>query len=757
MRRALAALARFVVCLGAVLGCAPGAQTGTTLTLSASSVGREGALLSAQLARFHAEHPHVRVVLEETPDAADQRHQLYVQWLNAASTRPDVLQLDVIWTPEFAAAGWLLPLTALEPAPGEFLNATLEANRYQGRLWALPWFVDVGMLYYRTDLLSKPPASLRELEQLATRRARAAELDYGLVWQNARYEGLVTTFIEVLGGFGGTLMSPTGKLTLDTPEARRALAFMRDLLDQGAVPRQVLGWQEEQTRFAFQNGRALFMRNWPYAHRLLESQDSSVRGRFGVMPMPAAATGTPTAALGGAQLAINRHSEHPEAALALVRFLTAPEQMRERATLLGQLPPRPALFDDPELEHAFGVPPQRLLDIVRSAKPRPPHPLYSELSSILQVELHRALSGQKASTRALADAQQRGEALLTESGFASGAPPKQERAPTWLGLPVLGLLVLASLVFAWRWLARRTGSGSTHSQGDAGEAASAWWMLTPALLVLTAVALLPLCATLWQSLFPLDLRLPWKDARGPSLENYRLLLSEPHFWGALWRTLFFVATSVSLELVLGLGLALLLRGQGLAPGLSRPLTLLPWAVPTVVAGLVFRFLFEGPESFANVAVYATGLADSPIEWLTREGPAWVPVILADVWKTTPFVALLLLAALAGIDGRLYEAAAVDGAYRVRQFIHVTLPQLRPALLVVLLFRSLDALRVFDLIYVLTQGGPGTATEPLALYTFTTLFSHLRFGQGAALSVLIAALAGLIALLFLAVIGMERKR
>ena len=160
--------------------------------------------------------------------------------------------------------------------------------------------------------------------------------------------------------------------------------------------------------------------------------------------------------------------------------------------------------------------------------------------------------------------------------------------------------------------------------------------------------------------------------------------------------------------------------------------LLPWAVPTVVAALIWRFIFESPGGLATRL--APSVASTPPTWFADPVAAWVPLVLADVWKTTPFVALLLLAGLQSIDRALYEAAAVDGAGAWRQFRDVTLPLLRPALLVAVLFRMLDAFRVFDIVYVMTGGGPGTATEPVALYTFTTLLQHLRFGYGSALSV-----------------------
>jgi len=276
--------------------CAPSSSS-PGLTMAASAVGREGALLQAQLARFAAQHPDLRIELRSTPDEADTRHQLYVHWLNAHATDPDVLQLDVIWTPEFAAAGWILPLDRFQPPADEFLPAAVAANSWRGQLFALPWFVDVGMLYWRTDLADRPPTDL------ATLAAAAAEPGppSGFVWQGARYEGLVTVFLEHLGAHGGRILDEHGQVVVDEAPAVRALQYMRDAIhEHRSVPAEVLSWQEEHARFAFQNGSARFMRNWPYAVPLLsDPRQSKVAGRFAVSPMPPGPGGTSTAALGG--------------------------------------------------------------------------------------------------------------------------------------------------------------------------------------------------------------------------------------------------------------------------------------------------------------------------------------------------------------------------------------------------------------------------------------------------------------------------
>jgi multiple sugar transport system substrate-binding protein len=414
---AITALLAFAACRGA-------APEGRVVTLPGSALGAEAEVLRIQLARFMEHHPEIRVVQRRTPDAADQRHQLYVQWLNAWADDPDILQLDVIWTPEFAAAGWLLPLDRFEPDVGDFFPATLAANTWRDRLYALPWFVDVGMLYWRTDLLPAPPENLEALLAAAAEAQRRGRVEQGWVLQGARYEGLVTVFVELLAAHGGMILDAEGRVVVDSPAAVRALATLRDAIAESrVVPREVTTWQEEQVRFAFQNGRALFMRNWPYAWPLMQREDESrVAGRFAVAPLPATPAGRPSAALGGSQLAINAHSDEPEAAWQVIAFLTHPDQMRERARLVGQYPPRSSLYEGETLAGVLPVPPAEARRIIAHAVPRPATPVYSQLSGILQIHLHRTLTGQSEPDAALAAAAREMRALLERSGLAVREP-----------------------------------------------------------------------------------------------------------------------------------------------------------------------------------------------------------------------------------------------------------------------------------------------------------------------------------------------
>jgi multiple sugar transport system substrate-binding protein len=393
-------------------------DTRPLVTFSGSALGPEAEVVRLQLTRFASEHPDVRVELRVTPDAADQRHQLYVQWLNARAAAPDVLQLDVIWTAEFAAAGWIRPLDDFAPDLGDFFPAAERAARWRGTLYAVPWFVDVGLLYRRTDLVADPPHSLVQLEAAARRAMTDGNATAGLVWTGARYEGLVTVFLEYLGAFGGAILTDDGRVVVDEPPAIEALTFMQRALGNGIVPRSVLNWREEEVRLAFQAGETVFMRNWPYAWTLIEEQHRSrVARRVAVSPMPGTSGRAAVAALGGAQLAINSHSEHPQLAWALVEFLTARAQMLERARRAAQLPSRTSLYESPELAAALPIPIPPVREALEGALPRPITPVYSELSDILQVQLHRALTGQQTPDAALRTAAAEMRALLSRAGL----------------------------------------------------------------------------------------------------------------------------------------------------------------------------------------------------------------------------------------------------------------------------------------------------------------------------------------------------
>jgi len=268
-------------------------------------------------------------------------------------------------------------------------------------------------------------------------------------------------------------------------------------------------------------------------------------------------------------------------------------------------------------------------------------------------------------------------------------------------------------------------------------------MAAPAAAILAGVAMMPVLAAVWLSLHRSIL--VFHEERFIGLGNFRFLLADARFWSALGTTAYFTVVAVAVELVLGLPVALLLhRGKGWL----RAAVLLPWAIPTAVSARMWAWLFNADYGLLH------RLAPS-IDWLGSPRTALHAAVLVDVWKTTPFVALILLAGLQSIPEDVYEAARVDGAGRPRIFLFVTLPLLRPAVLLGLLFRSLDAFRVFDAIYVLTEGGPANATETLSIYAYKTLMRSGDFGYGSALSVATFVCVVLLALPFARALGRER--
>jgi multiple sugar transport system permease protein len=259
--------------------------------------------------------------------------------------------------------------------------------------------------------------------------------------------------------------------------------------------------------------------------------------------------------------------------------------------------------------------------------------------------------------------------------------------------------------------------------------------LAPAAVTLGAVALFPALAVLWLSL---EERSPLlAAARFVGFDNYTRLIADARFWNALANTVYFSALSVALEVLLGLLIALLLARAFRGRALLYSIILLPWAIPTVVSARLWEWLYNADYGVLNY------LLGTHVNWLGSPGWALHAAILMDVWKATPFVALLLIAGLQTIPRELYQAAALDGAGAWTTFRRITLPLLVPLLLVVLVFRTIDAFRVFDAIYVLTGGGPANSTETVSIYAYKVLFQALEFGYGSAVAVSVLAVVALL--------------
>lgn len=276
------------------------------------------------------------------------------------------------------------------------------------------------------------------------------------------------------------------------------------------------------------------------------------------------------------------------------------------------------------------------------------------------------------------------------------------------------------------------------------ETREAYLFNLPLILVSLAFIFLPVLGTLITSLFRDVTFMPNKFL---GFENYTRLLSDPHFWQSARFTLLFVLVSVALELFWGLIFALVLNETFPGRGWLRVAILIPWAIPIAISGRIWELIYNYDFGVFNYLALQSGIADSPVSWLGTSVGAFTAIVISDVWKTTPFMTIILLAGLSTIPGDLYKQARIDGTNFFQRFFRITLPLLRPVVVVALLFRTIDAIRIFDLIYVLTGGGPGGSSTSLSLYAFNYYVAG-DFGYGSAASVLVFVLAALLSILYI---------
>ncbi len=258
-------------------------------------------------------------------------------------------------------------------------------------------------------------------------------------------------------------------------------------------------------------------------------------------------------------------------------------------------------------------------------------------------------------------------------------------------------------------------------------------LLMPAFVFVACLALYPIGRVIWLSFFTQNLGTELQP-QFSGASNYVRLVNDGHYLTALRTTAVFTAIAVSAELLLGMALALLLNETFRGRSLARAAALVPWALPPAVLALAWKWVFNDQFGVFNDLLLRLHLIDHPVAWLGKPATAMFSLLVADVWKTTPFMTILLLAGLQNIPGGLYEAARIDGARSVNSFRFITLPLLVPSIALALLFRSLQSFGIFDLPFVMTGGGPGGATETVALYTYSTYLRYLDFGYGSAMIV-----------------------
>ncbi|MFP4661517.1 MAG: ABC transporter substrate-binding protein [Halanaerobiales bacterium] len=382
------------------------------VTVAAGAVGQELELTQAAAQRYMDEHPGVEVKVLETPDLAQDRLGLYLQFLEAKSPEVDVYQIDVIWPGDLAEHFVdLYEYGAAEVGDNHFA-AIIQNNTVDGELIGIPWFTDAGLLYYRQDLLNKynldVPHTWEQLElaaaiiQAGEREAGNADF-WGYVWQGDAYEGLTCDALEwVASNGGGTIINSDQEITIYNEEAVEVIDMAAGWV--GTIsPDGVTDFGEEDARNVWQSGNAAFMRNWPYAYSLGNADDSPIRGKFGVAPLPAGNSGFGAATLGGWQLAVSKYSNNPEVSADVALFMASENEQKIRAVKGSMNPTIKTLYQDPEVLEAspfFG----ELYDVFTNAVARPSTvtaPNYNAVSTEFFQAVHSVLTGNEDAATAL--------------------------------------------------------------------------------------------------------------------------------------------------------------------------------------------------------------------------------------------------------------------------------------------------------------------------------------------------------------------
>jgi len=302
-------------------------------------------------------------------------------------------------------------------------------------------------------------------------------------------------------------------------------------------------------------------------------------------------------------------------------------------------------------------------------------------------------------------------------------------------------------------------TGAPRRQGSYSLAARdrrfGYGLVAPAVIVLLAITAFPLIYNVWNSFHHVDYLFPATFGTFAGVHNYSELFTSGLFLPSLYRTIGFTAVSVAVELVIGMALALALNRRFRGRGVVRAAILIPWAVPTVVSGLLWKSMFDPQNGFVNFILLKLHLPLAHTTWLGQTWTAWGAILVADAWRNTPFMALLLLAGLQVIPRDVYEAAKIDGAGALQTFWRLTLPMLKPALMVALIFRTLSSFLIFDIIYSMTNGGPGNSTQVLAYLNWSAMFVGSNYGLAAAISVALMIMGLIIAAIYVTTFRTEQ--
>ncbi len=385
-----------------------------TLTFANDGLGAELSSTTKAVNAFEKLHPHIHIkIITESANSTDA-YQTLVTDLSSGSPTPDVISADVIWPATFAASGWVLPLNKYGFNLSSFYPGMVKSGEFKGKLYAIPWFINVEGVYYRSDLVNKPPKTFSQMLADARAVLKTHPKMTGVAFEANKYEGAVTVFQDIAGGFGGSFLNAKGKPVINSPQNIRALTWLDGLIKSGVSPSAVTGWEEGQVQQAYTSGNAVFAFNWPYLYPLAEAKGTPTKGKTAFIAPPVNGSNRPVASLGGADLVINKNTKYPRQAVEFVKFLTSKSTEEQRAVLAGDPPARTDSYTSSLLQRAPWFKQEE--QVYRYATPRPVTPLYPQISAAIQTALSSVYSGQQSPKAALDAAQSAVVKLMKNNG-----------------------------------------------------------------------------------------------------------------------------------------------------------------------------------------------------------------------------------------------------------------------------------------------------------------------------------------------------
>ena len=511
----------------------------------------------------------------------------------------------------------------------------------------------------------------------------------GFSTAGAPIEGTVCTYLVPLWGAGSDL-TKDGKLNLDTPQARQPFQLYGRMKQAGVLPKNIAEIPTDRIRIDIQAGNLIFGDDLGLCVEPLENDaDTKVKGKVGVAKLPHDQGGKSATCIGGWQLAVSAYSKNKQEAVKFARYLSSPEVSKMQAIMASHLPVFPSVYKDPEVLKAnpwFAD----ALPVVESAKSRPVSPQYPQVSDVDPQQHERVPRRHQDDRRRARRHEEQADAAVPVIASCPRIADPLPRAGEGSACGHASRMTDAAVTRHKDLSERALGIAAARAGGAAAAA---------------VIVVYPIGTLFWTSLHSVDHANPQAGEPWVGLRELRCARSTTSGSGTRrWNTVLYIVVTVPGALVVGLGLALLANQPFRIKWPVRLGLLLPWALPLVFAGLIFRWFFEYNTGSSTTRWLRS--ASSRCNWLSNPTLAFFAICIAIIWKASSFMALMLLAGLQTIPKSLYEAAEVDGASKWQQFVEITLPMLRPAIFVALIFRTITAIQTFDIPYAMTGGGPG---------------------------------------------------